>query len=916
MTIGSGRIGAVLAIAIFLAGSLAVHAGGVAAQGPVPFGSIVDSLAARPDALPAGGPLQSALDGEDLWSGGLFYEAGTNSYISSIIAFAGQVVIVGSFESIGADSLRYVASWDGERWHPMGDGLPNSAWGAAVYQGQLFAGAYRWDGSTWTNVLQTDGAVYAMQVWGDDLYVAGDFTHAAGQPVSYILRWDGTAAHPVGGGVDSRIYALAAGQEGLYAAGTFNHAGGSPAARVALWDGAAWHPLGDGIGTDYETCCNEYGEPYYHWTSVEALAAFGSDLFAGGPFTTAGGDSSRGFARWDGSTWHDLAGTITGRVYSLLPLQDQVIAAGSFWRLGTTPALHVASWDGNAWHAVGPGLGAPDTPCDVHGVAMLGDQLLAIGCYTGCAEIHGPAFWDGSSWHHAWSVGLGLDGEVRAILPDGDRLIVGGGFMHAGELTANGIAEFDGEQWIPYGGSGCGNVSFLSGIYALERFNGDVIAAGMFGSMGGLTARNVARWDGQAWHAMGDGLPAEIGCLAVHGGVLYAGTGTRWSFDYNPRVFRWDGTSWQCDIAASGGSQIGAMISYGGQLVVGGTFSTANGQPASRILSWDGQTVHSLGTGISGYMVNSLAIQGDDLLVGGGFYTAGGVAAPYIARWDGTSWSAVGSGFGGGADHYGVYNLLVRGDQIIASGNFTSSGTQAVNRVAIWNGSEWRGLAGGIGKDIVYASALLNGDLYVGGAFTQAGTKVSDNFARWRQAGLPVLLSGLSARRDGAAARLSWHVSGEIRLHVWREIPGSPRVRLTGALLAGGDQEFVDANAPLGAVDYWLQDAATDAWHGPAHLAVAPVPASLSLFPVAPNPFNPRATIRFALPQAGHVRLSIYDQRGRRVRSLVDGPLPAGEQSAVWDGQDAQGRPAPSGAYIVRLVTQQGTRSSKLALAR
>jgi flagellar hook assembly protein FlgD len=62
--------------------------------------------------------------------------------------------------------------------------------------------------------------------------------------------------------------------------------------------------------------------------------------------------------------------------------------------------------------------------------------------------------------------------------------------------------------------------------------------------------------------------------------------------------------------------------------------------------------------------------------------------------------------------------------------------------------------------------------------------------------------------------------------------------------------------------------------------------------------------------------ISIYDQRGRLVRMLVDGSMPAGAQSAVWDGQDRQGRAAPSGTYIVRLVTDQGVRSSKLTLAR
>jgi hypothetical protein len=240
-------------------------------------------------------------------------------------------------------------------------------------------------------------------------------------------------------------------------------------------------------------------------------------------------------------------------------------------------------------------------------------------------------------------------------------------------------------------------------------------------------------------------------------------------------------------------------------------------------------------------MVSSLAIQGDDLLVGGGFTTAGGVSAPYIARWNGSSWSAVGSGFSGGSDHYGVYSLLVRGDQIIASGNFTTAGMQSANRVAIWNGAQWQGLAGGIGKKIVYAAALLNGDLYVGGDFSQAGTKPSDNFARWRQTALPVLLSELSARHEGAAARLSWRLAdtaGEFRFHVWRQGPESPRLRLTAGPLAGGDQDYLDLNAPSGAADYWLQDATAAGtgrpiWRPRLSLRASPSP------PSPPTPSTP-----------------------------------------------------------------------------
>ena len=66
-----------------------------------------------------------------------------------------------------------------------------------------------------------------------------------------------------------------------------------------------------------------------------------------------------------------------------------------------------------------------------------------------------------------------------------------------------------------------------------------------------------------------------------------------------------------------------------------------------------------------------------------------------------------------------------------------------------------------------------------------------------------------------------------------------------------------------------------------------------------PNPFNPETTIRYALPQAGNVRLAVYDLLGHEVAVLVDEPKPAGHHTTRFDGGDL-----PSGAYVYRLQAQ------------
>jgi len=94
------------------------------------------------------------------------------------------------------------------------------------------------------------------------------------------------------------------------------------------------------------------------------------------------------------------------------------------------------------------------------------------------------------------------------------------------------------------------------------------------------------------------------------------------------------------------------------------------------------------------------------------------------------------------------------------------------------------------------------------------------------------------------------------------------------------------------------------------------LPTSLRLAQCAPNPFNARTSVRFDLPSAGTVRLSVYDVAGRLVRRLVDEGLPAGCHEAVWDGLDASGRDVGSGSYLARLECAGQVRTMRMCLVR
>ncbi len=83
-----------------------------------------------------------------------------------------------------------------------------------------------------------------------------------------------------------------------------------------------------------------------------------------------------------------------------------------------------------------------------------------------------------------------------------------------------------------------------------------------------------------------------------------------------------------------------------------------------------------------------------------------------------------------------------------------------------------------------------------------------------------------------------------------------------------------------------------------------------------PNPFNPQTTIGFQIAKTENVKLIIYNALGQIVRILVDGRLPAGYHSVVWDGRNQYGLSSPSGIYFYRLEAGNFQQVNKMILIR
>ena len=92
---------------------------------------------------------------------------------------------------------------------------------------------------------------------------------------------------------------------------------------------------------------------------------------------------------------------------------------------------------------------------------------------------------------------------------------------------------------------------------------------------------------------------------------------------------------------------------------------------------------------------------------------------------------------------------------------------------------------------------------------------------------------------------------------------------------------------------------------------------ALTLYPLRPNPTSGSTSVSFDIPDhSGSVSLVIYNIRGQRVCTVVDGPVERGRHERSWDGNDDRGRPVASGVYFARLLVNERSSDQKVMVLR
>ncbi len=97
---------------------------------------------------------------------------------------------------------------------------------------------------------------------------------------------------------------------------------------------------------------------------------------------------------------------------------------------------------------------------------------------------------------------------------------------------------------------------------------------------------------------------------------------------------------------------------------------------------------------------------------------------------------------------------------------------------------------------------------------------------------------------------------------------------------------------------------------------VADLPTSYRFAGNFPNPFNPKTSISFDLPQAQNVQLVVFSADGRRVVTLLDEQVAAGRHSIAWSGRDENGASVASGVYFARIQAGPLKETHKMLLLK
>jgi hypothetical protein len=646
------------------------------------------------------------------------------------------VVFAGLFTSAGGRPANSIAAWNKQRWQQIGNGFDSS-------------------------VFDVEGLP------NGELIAVGNFLRSGTTPVRYVAKWNGQTWQDLGGDVNGIIFGVTSLPDGSFAvSGYFNRIGGIDARQVAIYRDGAWHPMGAGLagqvfdltrasdGTIYASGYVSVPGDYQAaalaawnglaWsrvtnpglnTSAVPVASFSGGILVGGYRNIDQGNgsiasfiaaASLSDAGW--STNSNLP-TLQGSIDSLAASSTRSFAAG-FVRPPFTSG--VFSLD---QASAGPIPGGPNRVT----ASMIDaqDRLFVAGSFTSTTTASGnlrranqAMMYDGTRWS---TCSEGLDGTVAAIHPlTANSALLGGNFRSFGGAITGGVARWTDGVIQPLA------APLDRDVLVLSSTSSGIILAGL-ASETGSTGSHLLQFSNSSWNDFGPPLDGSVRAILPlsDGEVIAAGEFLNAGSTAVNRIARLTDGQWQSYSTGINGPVYALTRLSSGIIIAGGQFSSAGTSGTSNIAYWNNRW-WPLDTGLGG-RVNALVTMPDGTIIAGGAFTANGAytrTLNRIARWVNNSWEPVGAGFNGN-----VNALYLRGNRLIATGEFTASGATSLNRIAEWDGLAWRPFGTGLTStgasspsSTVSGAAVIilpNSDVLAGGAFEFAGGLTSDALAWW-----------------------------------------------------------------------------------------------------------------------------------------------------------------------------------------
>ncbi|MFO0830450.1 MAG: hypothetical protein U0637_01280 [Phycisphaerales bacterium] len=382
------------------------------------------------------------------------------------------------------------------------------------------------------------------------------------------------------------------------------------------------------------------------------------------------------------------------------PLQSRLVIGGRFSHAGTVASRGVAAWDGERWHAMD--LPAQMTSVDTYALAVAQGQLYAGGVFAGGSSL---VRWNGTAWE---APGGELDGSVLALCVHNGDLIAAGTVQHAGAVSVDRAARFDGAAWHALE---TGVFGASTSIRSLASWGTQLVMGGIVDTLRGAAAGEVVVWDGSSVQPLGN-LSGTVGALAVHNGGVFAGTSG------GSRLWRWDGVQWVPALAVAMNGEVRCLRSRAGSLYVGGSFNT----PATFVGVWDGS---SLQEGPDFSPTYALA-EFRGLMVATGDATNSSVPIRMVA---------IETGAGVGVPSHGPYSTSNAflpnisafepfGGGLVCAGTFDAAGANSTPNVALWTGSGWAHMGSLTTQSATWSPRVADVQVHSGLAYA-AGKDVS-----------------------------------------------------------------------------------------------------------------------------------------------------------------------------------------------